>query len=59
MNCHWSKSLCITYLTIADMRNSDINKALQAKIMNMLISKIDEEHVINDSNDKFFQILSI
>ncbi len=30
------------------MRTSDINRALQAKVMNMLIQKIDEEHVIND-----------
>ena len=49
INCHWSKSISVTYLSIADMRTTDINKSTKIKIMNTLAAKIDEDQVMNDS----------
>ena len=51
--CSWSKSLSITYVTLADTRQSDLPSISKQKVLSTLIAKVEESSAINDSNFYF------
>lgn len=59
INCTWSKTMSLTYLTIADMRTvgHELNRAAKLKVINQLASKIDEDQAYLDSKTfNFFNL---
>jgi len=45
--CSWSKSVNITYVTLADTRAVQLTSHAKQKVLGTLISKIEEHHAWN------------
>jgi len=54
--CTWSKSLNVTYVTLADTRPVPIAASLKHKILSTLTAKIEENYATNNSNSPSFFI---
>lgn len=52
IHCAWSKTMSVTYVTIADTRTSDAPINLQQKILSQLITKIEESYACHDGKSK-------
>lgn len=50
--------MCVTYLTIADMRRVELNSGNKTKIASLLMSKIEEGACTNDGK-RFLVSISI
>jgi len=47
--CAWSKTLNVSYVTIADCRTSELHNSTKHKVLGTLISKFEEKYAFNDS----------
>jgi len=54
IHCAWSKTMSVTYVTIADTRTSDASTNLQQKILSQLITKIEESYACHDGDRTLF-----
>jgi hypothetical protein len=46
----WSKTMSVSYLTIADSRTTELQPVLKQKILSQLSLKYEEGNVFNDGN---------
>jgi hypothetical protein len=44
----WSKTMNVTYLTIADSRTTELQPVLKQKVLSQLSAKYEEGNVFND-----------
>ena len=47
--CAWSKSISVTYISLADCRTIDLAPAVKTRVFKTLIAKIQEEHAVQHS----------
>ena len=50
--CAWSKTMSVTYVTIADSRTAELQNGLKSKIINQMSTKIEESYAIHEGMKK-------
>lgn len=55
----WSKTINVTYVTIADCRTSELQNSMKHKVLGQLITKFEEKYAFNDSKLLFLLSLII
>jgi hypothetical protein len=52
--CAWSKTMSVTYVTIADSRTAELQSGLRSKILNQMTTKIEESNASYEGTSKLF-----
>ncbi len=55
----WSRTLNVTYVTIADCRTAELQNSMKHKVLGTLINKFEEKYAFNDSKFPEIQKLMI
>lgn len=56
--CSWSKTKCVTYVTIADSRTAELQSGLRSKILNQLSTKIEESNATHEVHPPLIETIS-
>lgn len=58
ISCTWSKSISVTYVTIADTRTLDVPAKVKDKVLSTLIQKTEESNALSDVDPPYIESIA-